>query len=92
METWAKDLETHNRELSTYVKSLEAWVRELDLKLTVAERESAERVEECAAIEVRLSNAASEVEELRTWKDRVTRRPLVRIALAVHQFFSRGAD
>ena len=92
METWAKDLETHNRELSTYVKSLEAWVRELDLKLTVAERESAERAEECAAIEVRLSNATSEVEELRTWKDRVTRRPLVRIALAVHRFFSRGAD
>lgn len=92
MEGWAKDLEAHNRELSTYVESLEVWVRELDLKLTVAERESAERAEDCAAIEVRLSNATSEVEELRTWKNRVTRRPLVRIALAVHRFFSRGAD
>ena len=92
MDAWAKGLETHNRELDTYVKRLEEWVRELDLKLTVAERESAERADDFAAIEVRLSNATGEVEELRTWKDRVTRRPLVRIALAVHRIFSRGAD
>ena len=97
LETRAKDLEAQNQEVSTWAKSLEAQCLELEahaktlearaddlgLKLAAAERET----EEHAAQELRLSN---EVEELRSWKYRVSERPLVRVALAVHRLFSRG--
>ncbi len=93
--TWAKKLENHNQELATWAKDLEtqiqeAQTRERDLIRTAAEAEE-ETVKTRAdrtALELRVLGLAREVEDLRTWKGKVSSRPLVRLALALHQFIS----
>jgi len=94
---WAQSLETQNREFESRAKSLktqnqEAKTREQALthELAETEREAAKRGEDCAALDLQLSSVTREAEELRTWKDRVSRRPLVRVAMAVHRLFARG--
>ncbi len=89
MENEAKKLAAHNQSLEAYISRLEPQTREalgrvdeLDLALAEAERGAKEH----AAVEERLS---AEVEELQSWKNRVSRQPLVRVVLKVRRIFSR---
>ena len=93
--TWAKDLEAQNKETVTWAKELElliqeARTREGDLVRAVAEAENeiestrADRT----ALELRVLGLAREVEDLRTWKRRVSQRPLVKFSLAIDRFFT----
>jgi len=93
--TWAKNLENRNQELTTWSKDLEnqiqgAQTREGDLILAAieTEKEIAKIQADRTALELRVLGLAREVEDLRTWKQRVSRRPLVKYALAIHRFFT----
>ena len=93
--TWAKDVETQNQKLATWAKDLEtqiqqAQTREHDLirAAAEAEKEIARINTDRTALELRVLGLAREVEDLRTWKQRASSRPLVKFALALHQFIS----
>jgi len=95
LTTWAGNLEARNQELTTWSGDLEAQAqqtrtREQDLIREAARVETdlakvrADRTE----LELRVLGLAREVEDLRTWKQRASSRPLVKFALALHQFIS----
>jgi len=91
---WAKDLESQNIEASNRAKEHEAMLEEAETRnlLFVHEAAEAERKIERiradrTALELRVLSIAREVEELRTWKRRASRRPLVKYALAIHRHF-----
>ncbi len=93
--TWARNLEAQIQEVTTWARNLEAQVlaaqtreRALIDEAAEAERASARIRADRTALELRVVSIAREVEELRTWKQRALRRPLVRFALAFHRFFA----
>ena len=95
--TWARNLETQNQEVTNWVKNLETQIqqtqtREQDLirKVDLAETDAAKVRADRTHLENRVVALSREVEELRTWKLRALQRPLVKVALAFHRFFSPG--
>ncbi len=94
---WAKDLETQVKDAAIWAKDLETQVdeargREQDLirEAARAETAAAKVRADRTQLELRVLSLAREIEELRTWKQRASKRPLVKYALAFHRFFNPG--
>lgn len=91
---WAKDLQTQVSDATKWAMNLEDRIEEAETLKQQLTREAAEaerKIEKIradrTALELRVLSIAREVEELRTWKQRASRRPLVKYALAIHRFF-----
>lgn len=96
---WAKDLENQINDATKWATNLEDRIDEAETRKQQLVREAAEaerRIERIradrTALELRVLSLAREVEELRTWKQRASRRPLVKYALAIHRFFDPVDD